>query len=124
MRDGILIGIAQAFALIPGVSRSGATITGGLFLGLNRTAAARYSFLLSVPAVVLSGLLELRHATEGNGPGAWPTIVATVVAFVVGYASIAGLLKFLTTHSTLVFVVYRVALGVLVLVLAATGTIS
>ena len=70
MRDGVLIGLAQACALIPGVSRSGATITGGLFLGLDRTAAARYSFLLSIPAVVLSGLLELRHATEGNGPGA------------------------------------------------------
>jgi undecaprenyl-diphosphatase len=124
MRDGVLIGVAQAFALVPGVSRSGATITGGLFLGLTRTAAARYSFLLSIPAVVLSGLLELRHATEGNGPGLWPTIVATVVAFFVGYASIAGLLKFLTTHSTLVFVVYRVAMGALVLVLAATGTIS
>ena len=94
---------------------SGATITGGLFLGLTRTAAARYSFLLSIPAVVLSGLLELRHATEGNGPGVWPTIVATVVAFFVGYASIAGLLKFLTTHSTLVFVVYRVVFGLLVI---------
>jgi undecaprenyl-diphosphatase len=124
MRDGILIGIAQACALIPGVSRSGATITGGLFLGLDRTAAARYSFLLSIPAVVLSGLLELRHATEGNGPGAGATIIATLVAFVVGYASIAGLLKFLTTHSTRVFVVYRVVVGVIVLVLATTGTIS
>ena len=93
MRDGILIGLAQACALIPGVSRSGATITGGLFLGLDRTAAARYSFLLSIPAVVLSGLLELRHATEGNGPGAGATIIATLVAFVVGYASIAGLLQ-------------------------------
>ena len=89
MRDGILIGIAQACALIPGVSRSGATITGGLFLGLDRTSAARYSFLLSIPAVVLSGLLELRHATEGNGPGAGATIIATLIAFVVGYASIA-----------------------------------
>jgi undecaprenyl-diphosphatase len=124
MRDGILIGIAQAAALIPGVSRSGATITGGLFLGLDRTAAARYSFLLSIPAVVLSGLLELRHATEGNGPGAGATIIATLVAFVVGYASIAGLLKFLTTHSTRVFVFYRVVVGVIVLVLATTGTIS
>jgi undecaprenyl-diphosphatase len=124
MRDGILIGIAQACALIPGVSRSGATITGGLFLGLDRTAAARYSFLLSIPAVVLSGLLELRHATEGNGPGAGATIIATLVSFVVGYASIAGLLKFLTTHSTRVFVLWRVVVGVLVLVLATTGTIS
>jgi undecaprenyl-diphosphatase len=124
MRDGILIGVAQACALIPGVSRSGATITGGLFLGLDRTSAARYSFLLSIPAVVLSGLLELRHATEGNGPGAGATIIATVIAFVVGYASIAFLLRFLTTHSTRVFVVYRVVVGAIVLVLATTGTIS
>jgi undecaprenyl-diphosphatase len=124
MRDGVLIGLAQACALIPGVSRSGATITGGLLLGLDRTAAARYSFLLSIPAVVLSGLLELRHATEGNGPGAGATIIATLVSFVVGYASIAGLLKFLTTHSTRVFVLYRVVVGTLVLALAATGTIS
>jgi undecaprenyl-diphosphatase len=124
MRDGILIGIAQACALIPGVSRSGATITGGLFLGLDRTSAARYSFLLSIPAVVLSGLLELRHATEGNGPGAGATVIATVIAFVVGYASIAFLLRFLTTHSTRVFVLYRVVVGALVLVLATTGTIS
>jgi len=124
MRDGIFIGIAQACALIPGVSRSGATITGGLFLGLDRTSAARYSFLLSIPAVVLSGLLELRHSTEGNGPGASATIIATVIAFAVGYASIALLLKFLTTHSTRVFVVYRVVLGTIVLLLATTETIS
>ena len=124
MRDGTFIGIAQACALIPGVSRSGATITGGLFLGLDRTSAARYSFLLAIPAVVLSGLLELRHSTEGNGPGASATIIATVIAFVVGYASIALLLKFLTTHSTRVFVVYRVVLGTIVLVLATAGTIS
>jgi undecaprenyl-diphosphatase len=124
LRDGITIGVWQALALIPGVSRSGATITGGLFLGLDRTSAARYSFLLSIPAVVLSGLLELRHATEGNGPGAGATILATLIAFVVGYASIAFLLKFLSTHSTRVFVVYRVVVGAIVLVLATTGTIS
>ena len=119
--QAIVLGFVQG---IPGVSRSGSTITGGLFLGLDRTAAARYSFLLSIPAVVLSGLLELRHATEGNGPGAGATIIATLVAFVVGYASIAGLLKFLTTHSTRVFVLYRVVMGAIVLVLATTGTIS
>jgi undecaprenyl-diphosphatase len=124
MRDGILIGVAQAAALIPGVSRSGATITGGLFLGLDRTSAARYSFLLSIPAVVLSGLLELRHATGGGGPGAGATIVATLIAFVAGYASIAFLLRFLTTHSTRVFVLYRVVVGTLVLALATTETIS
>ncbi len=124
LRDGIGIGLAQSCALVPGVSRSGATITGGLFLGLDRTSAARYSFLLSIPAVVLSGLLELRHATEGGGPGAGATVIATLVAFAVGYASIAFLLRFLTTHSTRVFVAYRVVLGALVLVLATAGTIA
>jgi undecaprenyl-diphosphatase len=124
LRDGILIGFWQAVALIPGVSRSGATITGGLLLGLDRTSAARYSFLLSIPAVVLSGALELRHATEGNGPGAVPTALATVIAFAVGYASIAVLLRFLTNHSTMVFVVYRIALGTLVIALAASGVIA
>ena len=91
-RDGRLIGLAQALALVPGVSRSGATISAGLFLNFDRAAAARYSFLLSVPAVVLSGLFELRHAGEGNLPiGA--TIIATLLAFVTGYASIALLLR-------------------------------
>jgi undecaprenyl-diphosphatase len=124
LRDGVLIGFSQACALIPGVSRSGATITGGLLLGLDRISAARYSFLLSIPAVVLSGGLELRHATEGNGPGVGPTLLATVIAFAVGYASIAVLLRFLTNHSTMVFVVYRIALGTLVIALATTGVIS
>ena len=123
-RDGIIIGLAQACALVPGVSRSGSTITAGLFLGFKRTDAARYSFLLSVPAVVLSGLFELRHIGEGNGAAAVPTAIATVVAFVVGYWSIAFLLRYLGNHSTVVFVVYRVALGALVLVLVAAGTIS
>jgi undecaprenyl-diphosphatase len=123
-RDGVTIGFAQALALIPGVSRSGATISAGLFLGLDRAAAARYSFLLSVPAVVLSGLFELKDIGGGNSPGAGPTIIATVLAFIVGYASIAWLLRFLTTHTMLPFVVYRVALGVVVLALAASGAIS
>ena len=124
MRDGVVIGGAQALALVPGVSRSGATITAGLFMGLTREAAARYSFLLSIPAIVLSGLFELRKVGDGSGPGAVPTVIATVVAFVVGYASIAWLLRYLVRHSTLVFVVYRIALGTLVLVLVATGVIS
>jgi undecaprenyl-diphosphatase len=123
-RDGLIIGCAQALALVPGVSRSGATISAGLFLGLNRAAAARYSFLLSVPAVVLSGLFELRHINEGGGAGAVPTAIATVIAFVVGYASIAWLLKYLTRHPVTVFVIYRVVLGALVLVLVATDTIN
>jgi undecaprenyl-diphosphatase len=123
-RDGVLIGLAQAAALVPGVSRSGATITAGLFLNLNRAAAARYSFLLSVPAVVLSGLFELRKVGgEGSAP-ALQTAVATLLAFVVGYASIAFLLRFLVRHSTGVFVAYRVALGVLVLALVAFGALD
>jgi undecaprenyl-diphosphatase len=123
-RDGAIIGLAQACALVPGVSRSGATLTAGMFLGFKRTDAARYSFLLSVPAVVLSGLFELRHIGEGNGAAALPTAIATLAAFVVGYASIAFLLRYLGNHSTVVFVVYRVALGALVLGLVAAGTIS
>ncbi len=123
-RDAAVIGLAQAAALVPGVSRSGATITAGLFLGLERAAAARYSFLLSVPAVVLSGLFEVRHITDGDGPGPGATAIATLLAFVAGYASIAFLIKFLATHSTGVFVAYRVVLGALVITLAATGVIS
>ncbi|MFL5820823.1 MAG: undecaprenyl-diphosphate phosphatase [Solirubrobacteraceae bacterium] len=122
-RDGAVIGMAQALALIPGVSRSGATISAGLFLGLDRAAAARYSFLLSVPAVVLSGLFELREI-GGGGVDPVATAVATLLAFVAGYASIAFLLRFLVTHTTAVFVVYRVALGALVLGLVAAGAIS
>jgi undecaprenyl-diphosphatase len=126
-KDGLAVGFAQALALIPGVSRSGATITAGLFLGLDRPTAARFSFLLSVPAVVLSGLLELgsiltgeegQHVSTGN------LVLATFMAFLSGYAAIAWMLRFLTSHSTVIFVVYRVALGVLVLVLVSTGAIE
>jgi len=126
-RDAIVVGFAQALALIPGVSRSGATITAGLFLGMDRVPAARFSFLLSIPAVVLSGIYELRDVVDGSaegGVGLGPTAVATVFAFISGYLSIAFLLKFLTTHTTGVFVAYRVLLGAAVLVLAATGTIA
>jgi undecaprenyl-diphosphatase len=122
-RDGFLIGCAQALALVPGVSRSGATISAGLFLNFDRAAAARYSFLLSVPAVVLSGMFELRHAGAGNLPiGA--TAVATLLAFVTGYASIAFLLRYLARHTIAVFVGYRLVLGAMVIALAASGTIS
>jgi undecaprenyl-diphosphatase len=124
MRDAILIGCAQAFALVPGVSRSGSTITAGLFLGFDRAAAARYSFLLSVPAVVLSGLFELKDVGDGGGAGAVPTIIATIFAFIVGYASIAWFLKFLTRHPVTVFVIYRVVLGVVVLALVAGGALD
>ena len=123
-RDGILIGLAQALALVPGVSRSGATITAGLFLRFDRKSAARYSFLLSVPAVVISGLFELRDIGEDGAAAVAPTILATLGAFIVGYASIALLLRWLAHHSTAVFVAYRVALGVLVLALAGAGVIA
>lgn len=123
-RDGAFIGVAQALALIPGVSRSGATMTAGLLRGLDRQAAARYSFLLSVPAVVLSGLFELRHLGEGGGAPAGPTALATLLAFVVGYASIAFLLRYIAHHTFEIFVYYRLVLGALVIGLAAAGAIS
>jgi undecaprenyl-diphosphatase len=123
-RDAAVMGLAQACALVPGVSRSGATITAGLFLGLDRESAARYSFLLSVPAVVLSGLFEARKIGEPGGADFVPTLIATVLAFIVGYASIAWMLRWLTSHSTAVFVIYRVGLGSLVIVLTAAGAIS
>jgi undecaprenyl-diphosphatase len=123
-RDGLFIGVAQSLALVPGVSRSGATISAGLFRDLDRLAAARYSFLLSVPAVVLSGLFELRKVGENGGPSVAATVIATLVAFVTGYLAIAWLLRYLSTHSLEIFVVYRIALGALVLVLTAAGAIS
>ena len=123
-RDAIVIGFAQACALVPGVSRSGATLTAGMFLGFDRTSAARYSFLLSVPAVVLSGLFELRKIGDEGGAGVVPTAIATLLAFIVGYATIAFLLRWLTSHSTAIFVVYRVLLGTLVIGLTAAGAIS
>jgi undecaprenyl-diphosphatase len=126
-KDGFTIGFAQALALVPGVSRSGATITAGLFMGLDRTAAARFSFLLSVPAVVLSGLLELGSilsGEEGETTSVPGLLVATALAFLVGYASIAFLLRYLANHSTAIFVAYRIVLGTVVLVLVGNGTIS
>lgn len=123
--DAVAVGLAQVLALVPGVSRSGATITAGLFLGLKRDTAARFSFLLSVPAVVLSGLFQLREfIDEGGGEGVGTLALATAFAFVSGYAAIAFLLRFLVTHTTDVFVVYRVLLGTAVIVLTASGAIS
>jgi undecaprenyl-diphosphatase len=124
LRDGIIFGFAQALALIPGVSRSGATITAGRLLGYDRAAAARFSFLLSVPAVVLSGLYEARHIGDAGGPDWGPTVLATIAAFIVGYASIAWLLRYLAHHSMLVFAVYRVVVGVLVLTLVYAGVVA
>src|SRR3954451_9355030 len=123
-RDAAIIGLAQAAALVPGISRSGATISAGLFLGLDRAAAARYSFLLSVPAIELYGLVELKGVGEGGGAGAGAPVLATLLAFVVGYASIAWLLRYLTRHSVDLFVIYRVALGAIVIALAAPGVIN
>jgi undecaprenyl-diphosphatase len=122
--DGITIGVAQALALVPGVSRSGATISAGLFLGYRRADAARFSFLLSVPAVVLSGLFQLRGLGGDGSPGWAPTAVATVVAFVSGYAAIAWLLRWLTSHTLTVFVVYRLLLGSVLLVLVWSGAVA
>jgi len=123
-RDGIGIGFAQALALIPGISRSGATISAGLLLGFDRAAAARYSFLLSVPAVVLSGLFELKELGGGDGASPGATAIAAFAAFASGYAAIAWLLRYLATHTLTVFVAYRIPLGIAVLVLAASGTIE
>ncbi|MCZ7434669.1 undecaprenyl-diphosphate phosphatase [Streptomyces sp. WMMC1477] len=125
VRDGILYGCCQALALIPGMSRSGSTITGGLFLGYNRAAAARYSFLLAIPAVLASGLLELTEIGEHGGHVSWgPTILATIVSGLVGYAVIAWFMRFISTRSFLPFVLYRVALGSVLLVLIWMGVLD
>ena len=123
LRDGLVFGFAQALALIPGVSRSGATISAGLFMGYSRTAAARYSFLLSVPAIFASGLFKLQDISAGDGPGLGLTLLATLLAFISGYASIAWLLRYVSRNSYLPFVIYRVALGLLVAVLVAFGVL-
>ncbi|HEY2044149.1 MAG TPA: undecaprenyl-diphosphate phosphatase [Jatrophihabitans sp.] len=122
--DAVVVGTAQALALIPGVSRSGATITAGLFRGLDRVNAARFSFLLSVPAVVASGLFEARKIGDGSGPGVGVTIVATAISFGVGLASIAWLIRYISRHSTFVFIAYRIALGATLIVLLATGAVA
>jgi undecaprenyl-diphosphatase len=122
---GIAFGFAQALALIPGVSRSGATISMGLFLGYEREAATRYAFLLAIPAVVGAGLFELPeipHGAEEYGVG--PTVAATLAAFLVGYATIAWLLRYVSTHSYAPFVIYRIALGTLTLALLGAGVIT
>jgi undecaprenyl-diphosphatase len=123
-RDAVLLGLAQALALIPGVSRSGATITMGLSLGFTREAATRYAFLLAIPAVLGSGFYEATRI--GDDPQvAWgQTIVATAIAFVVGYAVIAWLLRYLRTGSYMPFVLYRLGLAAVIVALLATGTIA
>jgi undecaprenyl-diphosphatase len=124
LRDALAVGFAQVLALIPGASRSGSTMMGGLFAGETRETAARFSFLLSIPAITASGLLELKEALEKLPAGsAAPLVAATVVSGLVGYASIWFLLRFLRTHSTRVFIGYRLIVGALILVLLALGTV-
>jgi undecaprenyl-diphosphatase len=124
VRDGLVYGLAQAASLIPGVSRSGATISAGLFLNYDREAATRYSFLLSIPAVLASGLFELLDIGSDHSTQWGPTILATVVAGVVGYAVIAWLLRYVATHDFLPFVIYRLVVGLLLVVLLATGVVA
>lgn len=122
--DAAVVGAAQALALIPGTSRSGVTITAGLFRGLTREAAARFSFLLSIPAVVLSGGYEAINPGKSQTPGVGLTAVATFFAFVVGLASIAWLLRWLGKHSTYIFIYYRIFLGGLLIVLLLTNVLN
>lgn len=118
VKDALVVGFAQVFALIPGSSRSGTTITGALFCGITRDVAARFSFLLSIPAIAASGLLELKKALESlHGIGATNLIAATLVSAVVGYASIAFLLYYLRRHSTYIFIAYRLIVGGIILAL-------
>jgi undecaprenyl-diphosphatase len=124
VRDGLIYGLCQAMALVPGVSRSGATISGGLFMGYTREAAARYSFLLAMPAVLASGVFELKDASEGGDVSWGPTAFATVIAFAVGYAVIAWFMKFISTKSFMPFVYYRIVLGIVIIALVTTGALS
>ncbi|MCI0574107.1 MAG: undecaprenyl-diphosphate phosphatase, partial [Myxococcaceae bacterium] len=127
MGDGVLVGLWQALALIPGASRSGTTLTGGLALGLRREDAARYSFLLSIPATTLAGIFELKNLLEvplEQRPSGAAMLVGTAVAFLSGLAAIAWLLRYLRTRSTAVFIGYRIVLGVLLLVLLGAGVLK
>lgn len=127
-KDSVIVGLAQCLALVPGVSRSGATISAGLFLGTNRELAARFGFLLAIPAVLASGLFSLPDAfkpvTEGMSATGAQLTVAILIAFVVGYAAVSWFLKFLVRHSMYWFVGYRVVLGVTVLALLGTGVVA
>jgi undecaprenyl-diphosphatase len=125
IKDALAVGFAQVLALVPGSSRSGSTIMAGLFAGETRETAARFSFLLSMPAIAASGLLELKEAMHKLPDGSFlPLAVATVVSGIVGYASIWFLLRFLRTHSTAVFIVYRLVVGALILAALVTGYVS
>lgn len=125
LRDAALMGLAQAAALIPGVSRSGATISMGRFLGFEREAATRFAFLLAIPAVVGAGIFQLGDIPGGeNAYGVGPTLIATVVSFIVGYAAIAWLLRYVSTRSYTPFVIYRVLLGGATLALLGAGVLT
>lgn len=125
VKEAIVVGIAQAFALIPGASRSGTTITGGLFMGLNREAAARFSFLLSIPAIFASGILQLKEGLEFlSSEHLIAVLVATVVSGISGYLAIDFLLKFLRKNSTTLFIVYRIAAGIIILSLLFSNQIT
>jgi len=125
LRDALAVGGAQVLALIPGSSRSGSTIMGGLFAGLTRDTAARFSFLLSIPAIAASGALELKEAIHKLPDGTYlPLVVATIVSGVVGYASIWFLLRFLKTHSTGIFIVYRLIVGAAIMIALTGGYMS
>ena len=123
-RDGVLYGLAQALALIPGVSRSGGTIAAGLFMGYSREAAARYAFLLAIPAVFASGLFQVIKISEAATPPAWgPIIAATLLAFVVGLAIIAWFMRYISTHTFTPFVISRIALALALFALLGTGVL-
>jgi undecaprenyl-diphosphatase len=124
-QDGILMGLAQALALIPGVSRSGSTITAGLFLNLERATAARFSFLLGIPAITLAGLVELKDVFEEglNSSALIPIIIGVISSALFSYLAIAWLIRFLQKQNTWVFVWYRLAFGIIILVAIATGRI-
>ncbi|HET6611039.1 MAG TPA: undecaprenyl-diphosphatase UppP [Kofleriaceae bacterium] len=123
LRDAFLIGLAQSLALIPGVSRSGATIACALAVGLRRPDAARFSFLLSIPAIAGAGVYELPDAIHAFGGDPWPLLIGIAAAAVSGYAAVAWLIKFLGNHSLASFVAYRVALGAVLVMLLAGGII-
>ena len=127
MKDAIIMGFAQCLALIPGVSRSGGTISAGLFLNLNREVATRFSFLLAIPAVLASGLFSLPdaiHPEAGQAASGMQLLIGTVVAFGVGYATIAWLLRFVSHHSFSWFALWRIPVGLLVMVLLGTGVLA
>jgi undecaprenyl-diphosphatase len=123
LMDAVVVGLVQVIALVPGVSRSGATISAGLFRNLDRVVATRLSFFLSIPALLAAGLFELKDAVGGS-ISVGETLVGTAVSFVVAYATIAWLLRFVAYHSIAAFVPYRIALGLLVIVLLVTGTMA